>query len=78
MQASLKLSKMQTEQLAVQGRRNAAALALQQERCAGIVSVLQVHRYSGVHEHQQHELFQKSAKPCPALISTRHCSTVAC
>ena len=35
---------MQEKQLAVQGRENAAALALQQRRCAGIVSALQVHR----------------------------------
>ncbi|CAK0733302.1 hypothetical protein CVIRNUC_000254 [Coccomyxa viridis] len=39
--AELRLSKMQKKQLAVQGRENAAALALQQGRCAGIVSALQ-------------------------------------
>ena len=44
MQASLRLSKMQKKQLAIQGRENAAALALQQERCAGIVAALQVRR----------------------------------
>ena len=43
-QAELRLSKMQKKQLAVQGRENAAALALQQGRCAGIVSALQVHK----------------------------------
>ena len=41
-QASLRLSKTQEKQLALQGRENAAALALQQGRCAGIVRALQV------------------------------------
>lgn len=43
-QASLRLSRMQKKQLAVQGRENAAVVAIQQGQCAGIVSALQVHR----------------------------------
>ncbi|CAK0733219.1 hypothetical protein CVIRNUC_000243 [Coccomyxa viridis] len=39
--ASLRLSKLQEKQLAVQGRENAAAVALQRQRCASIVSALQ-------------------------------------
>ena len=43
-QATLRLSKMQKKRLAEQGRENAAALALQQGRCAAIISALQVHK----------------------------------